>query len=89
MVLHLLELLSGSQSASADEVTAQPSVKEAESAVVANKVNDNSVAKQTTAETNSKAQTVVENKDVKPTTSEEKAATNQEGLNKNTKVLKN
>ena len=43
----------GSQSASADEVTAQPSVKEVESAVVANKVDDNSVAKQTTAETNS------------------------------------
>lgn len=78
----------GSQSASADEVTAQPSVKEAESAVVANKVDDNSVAKQTTAETNSKAQTVVENKDVKSTTSEEKAATNQEGLNKKYESIK-
>ena len=78
----------GSQSASADEVTAQPSVKEAESAVVANKVDDNSVAKQTTAETNSKAQTVVENKDVKTTTSEEKAATNQEGLNKKYESIK-
>ena len=33
----------GSQSASADEVTAQPSVKEAESAVVANKVDDNMI----------------------------------------------
>ena len=78
----------GSQSASADEVTAQPSVKEAESAVVANKVDDNSVAKQTTAETNSKAQTVVENKDVKSTTSEVKAATNQEGLNKKYESIK-
>ena len=78
----------GSQSASADEVTAQPSVKEAESAVVANKVDDNSVAKQTTAKTNSKAQTVVENKDVKSTTSEEKAATNQEGLNKKYESIK-
>ena len=78
----------GSQSASADEVTAQPSVKEAESAVVANKVDDNSVAKQTTAETNSQAQTVVENKDVKSTTSEEKAATNQEGLNKKYESIK-
>lgn len=78
----------GSQSASADEVTAQPSVKEAESAVVANKVDDNSVAKQTTAATNSKAQTVVENKDVKSTTSEEKAATNQEGLNKKYESIK-
>lgn len=78
----------GSQSASADEVTTQPSVKEAESAVVANKVDDNSVAKQTTAETNSKAQTVVENKDVKTTTSEEKAATNQEGLNKKYESIK-
>ena len=78
----------GSQSASADEVTAQPSVKEAESVVVANKVDDNSVAKQTTAETNSKAQTVVENKDVKSTTSEEKAATNQEGLNKKYESIK-
>ena len=78
----------GSQSASADEVTAQPSVKEAESAVVANKVDDNSVAKQTTAETNSKAQTVVENKDVKSTTSEEKAATNQEGFNKKYESIK-
>lgn len=78
----------GSQSASADEVTAQPSVKEAESAVVASKVDDNSVAKQTTAETNSKAQTVVENKDVKSTTSEEKAATNQEGLNKKYESIK-
>lgn len=78
----------GSQSASADEVTAQPSVKEAGSAVVANKVDDNSVAKQTTAETNSKAQTVVENKDVKSTTSEEKAATNQEGLNKKYESIK-
>lgn len=78
----------GSQSASADEVAAQPSVKEAESAVVANKVDDNSAAKQTTAETNSKAQTVVENKDVKSTTSEEKAATNQEGLNKKYESIK-
>ena len=78
----------GSQSASADEVTAQPSVKEAESVVVANKVDDNSVAKQTTAETNSKAQTVVENKDVKSTTSEVKAATNQEGLNKKYESIK-
>ena len=78
----------GSQSASADEVTAQPSVKEAESVVVPNKVDDNSVAKQTTAETNSKAQTVVENKDVKSTTSEEKAATNQEGLNKKYESIK-
>ena len=78
----------GSQSASADEVTTQPSVKEAESAVVANKVDDNSVAKQTTAETNSKTQTVVENKDVKTTTSEEKAATNQEGLNKKYESIK-
>ena len=78
----------GSQSASADEVTAQPSVKEAESAVVANKVDDNSVVKQTTAETNSKAQTVVENKDVKSTTSEVKAATNQEGLNKKYESIK-
>lgn len=78
----------GSQSASADEVTAQPSVKEAESAVVANKVDDNSVAKQTTAETNSKAQTVVENKDVKSTTSEVKVATNQEGLNKKYESIK-
>lgn len=78
----------GSQSASADEVTAQPSVKEAESAVVANKVDDNSVAKQTTAETNSKAQTVVENKDVKSTTSEVKTATNQEGLNKKYESIK-
>lgn len=78
----------GGQSASADEVTAQPSVKEAESAVVTNKVDDNSVAKQTTAETNSKAQTVVENKDVKSTTSEVKAATNQEGLNKKYESIK-
>lgn len=78
----------GSQSASADEVTAQPSVKEVESAVVSNKVDDNSVGKQTTAETNSKAQTVVENKDVKSTTSEEKAATNQEGLNKKYESIK-
>ena len=78
----------GSQSASADEVTAQPSVKEAESAVVANKVDDNSAVKQTTAETNEKAQTVVENKDVKTTTSEEKAATNQEGLNKKYESIK-
>ena len=78
----------GSQSASADEVTAQPSVKEAESAVVANKADDNSVVKQITAETNSKAQTVVENKDVKSTTSEEKAATNQEGLNKKYESIK-
>lgn len=78
----------GSQSASADEVAAQPSVKEAESAVVSNKVDDNSVAKQTTAEMNSKAQTVVESKDVKSTTSEEKAATNQEGLNKKYESIK-
>ena len=78
----------GSQSASADEVAAQPSVKEAESAVVANKVDDNSAVKQTTAETNEKAQTIVENKDTKSTTSEEKAATNQEELNKKYESIK-
>lgn len=78
----------GSQSASADEVTAQPSVKEVESAVVSNKVDDNSVGKQTTAESNEKAQVTAESKDVKTTTSEEKAATNQEGLNKKYEGIK-